>query len=100
MFSASTTSSSFTATDTSTREKDLRVARAVHRQCMARLRDEQRHKLLSQPISGRSEVQPEKEFFYSSIIIMLAARRPGVNFADAKLTPCGRNDDDEGAIFN
>eukprot|EP01047_Picozoa_sp_COSAG01_P106778 COSAG01_NODE_35851_length_525_cov_9.032864_1_plen_54_part_10 len=28
---------------------------------------------------------------------MLAAHRPGVNFAHAKLTPCGRNDHEAAA---
>jgi hypothetical protein len=40
-------------------------------------------------------IQPEKEiFYYSSPLpreINASRPQPGVNFADAKLTPCGRN---------
>ena len=44
----------------------------------------------------RQHSAPEKEMFYSSPLprVINASRpQPGVNFADAKLTPCGRNYD-------
>ena len=40
--------------DTAVRETDLRAARAVHKQCTARLSPEDHKKILSQPITGYS----------------------------------------------
>jgi hypothetical protein len=44
---------------------------------------------------SRQLYSQRKKFFTPHLYparLMLIARRPGVNFADAKLTPCGRND--------